>query len=199
MARDSRKTLEQLLASRILVLDGAMGTMVQRYKLTEADFRGDRFRNHSKELRGNNDILVLTRPDVIRRIHADYLAAGADIVETNTFGATSIAQGDYGLEGLAYEMNRAAALLPTPTARFIFWDEAEAERSARRVLDTCTLIFPGHDRPFRNNGPKFDYLYPQLLVLRNPPRDEDGTIRSEIDTAIVPFTPLVQPIARRKA
>ena len=67
------------------------------------------------------------------------------------------------------------------------------------MLDTCTLIFPGHDRPFRNNGPKFDYLYPQTMTLINPPRDEDGTIRSNIDTAIIPFTPIIQPIAKRKA
>ena len=104
-------TLKRLLAERILVLDGAMGTMVQRHKLTEADFRGERFKNHPKDLKGNNDVLVLTRPDVIAGIHAEYLAAGADIIETNTFSGTSVSQGDYGLEAVAYEMNFEATKL----------------------------------------------------------------------------------------
>ncbi|MCR5866286.1 MULTISPECIES: homocysteine S-methyltransferase family protein [Aquincola] len=101
--------LPELLKQRIVVIDGAMGTMIQRYKLTEADFRGERLKDHPKDLKGNNDLLVLTRPDVIREIHDQYLAAGADLIETNTFGATSIAQEDYGLQDLAYEMNVAAA------------------------------------------------------------------------------------------
>ena len=89
--------LPELLKQRILVLDGAMGTMIQRYKLGEADYRGTRFADHPKDLKGNNELLQFTRPDVIREIHEGYLAAGADILETNTFGATSIAQEDYGL------------------------------------------------------------------------------------------------------
>ncbi len=101
--------LPALLAERIVILDGAMGTMIQREKLSEADFRGERFAGHPRDLKGNNDLLPLTRPDVIRRIHEGYLAAGADIVETNTFGATSIAQEDYGLAEVAREMNVAAA------------------------------------------------------------------------------------------
>src|ERR1700752_2313685 len=105
------ETLERLLSERILVLDGAMGTMVQRRKLTEADFRGERFKSHPKDLKGNNDVLVLTRPDVIADIHAEYLEAGADIIETNTFSGTSISQGDYGLEALAYELNLEATRL----------------------------------------------------------------------------------------
>ncbi|MGY0195858.1 homocysteine S-methyltransferase family protein [Leptothrix sp. BB-4] len=103
--------LPALLARRILVLDGAMGTMIQRYKLDEAAFRGTRFADHPSDLKGNNDLLVLTRPDVIAEIHDQYLAAGADLIETNTFGATSIAQEDYGLGHIAYEMNVAAARL----------------------------------------------------------------------------------------
>src|SRR5438132_13200555 len=95
-----RTRLETLLLQRILVLDGAMGTMVQRHTLTEADFRGDRFRDHARELRGNNDLLVLTRPDVIGGIHREYLDAGADIIETCTFSSTAIAQADYGLESI---------------------------------------------------------------------------------------------------
>jgi 5-methyltetrahydrofolate--homocysteine methyltransferase len=101
--------LPALLAARIAIIDGAMGTMIQRHRLSEGDFRGDRFRDHTKDLKGNNDLLVLTRPDVVQAIHAAYLAAGADIIETNTFGATSIAQQDYGLAQLAREMNVAAA------------------------------------------------------------------------------------------
>ncbi|WP_310383957.1 homocysteine S-methyltransferase family protein [Roseateles sp.] len=101
--------LPAILQQRIAILDGAMGTMIQRYKLTEADFRGERFADHPKDLKGNNDLLVLTRPDVISEIHEQYLAAGADIIETNTFGTTSVAQEDYGLEDFAYEMNVAAA------------------------------------------------------------------------------------------
>ncbi|MBT9486847.1 MAG: homocysteine S-methyltransferase family protein [Rubrivivax sp.] len=103
--------LPALLASRIAIIDGAMGTMIQRHKLVEADFRGTRWTEHGKDLKGNNDLLVLTRPDVIQGIHAAYLEAGADIIETNTFGATSIAQEDYGLGHIAREMNVAAAQL----------------------------------------------------------------------------------------
>jgi 5-methyltetrahydrofolate--homocysteine methyltransferase len=101
--------LPAILQQRIVIIDGAMGTMIQRHKLGEADFRGARFASHPKDLKGNNDLLVLTRPDVVRQIHEQYLAAGADIVETNTFGATSIAQEDYGLAEHAREMNVAAA------------------------------------------------------------------------------------------
>ena len=105
MNRDIRSVLDQLMAKRILVLDGAMGTMVQRHKPTEADFRGERFRDHPRELKGDNDLLVLTRPDIIAGIHRQYLDAGADIIETNTFSGTAIAQSDYGLESIVYELN----------------------------------------------------------------------------------------------
>ena len=97
--------LRRQLERRILVLDGAMGTMIQRYGLSEEDFRGARLRDHPKDVQGNNDLLILTRPDVIREIHEQYLAAGADIIETNTFSSTSIVQADYALEALAYELN----------------------------------------------------------------------------------------------
>ena len=103
------QALPGVLAQRIAIIDGAMGTMIQRYKLSEADFRGSRFQDHAKDLRGNNDLLQLTRPDVIREIHEQYLAAGADLVETNTFGATRIAQEDYGLGHVARELNVEAA------------------------------------------------------------------------------------------
>ncbi len=101
--------LPALLKQRIVIIDGAMGTMIQRYKLGEADFRGERFKDHQKDLKGNNELLQLMRPDLLRDIHAQYLAAGADIIETNTFGATSIAQEDYALAHVAREMNVAAA------------------------------------------------------------------------------------------
>src|SRR4051812_8749792 len=111
MKTDVRHTLDALLAKRILVLDGAMGTMVQRFGLTDADFRGQRFKEHPKDLRGNNDVLVLTRPDVIADIHRQYLEAGSDIIETNTFSGTAVAQADYALESLVYELNLAGAKL----------------------------------------------------------------------------------------
>jgi 5-methyltetrahydrofolate--homocysteine methyltransferase len=108
--------LPALLARRIVIIDGAMGTMIQRFKLGEADFRGERLKDHPKDLKGNNELLQFTRPDVIRSIHDAYLAAGADLIETNTFGATSIAQDDYGLAHLAREMNLAAARIAKAAA-----------------------------------------------------------------------------------
>jgi 5-methyltetrahydrofolate--homocysteine methyltransferase len=111
-----REYLDRELARRILLLDGAMGTMIQRHRLEEADYRGERFRDHPRELRGDNDVLVLTRPDLVRAIHEAYLEAGADIIETDTFNATAVSQADYGLEGLAYELNVAAARLAREAA-----------------------------------------------------------------------------------
>ena len=105
------QALPQTLKQRIVILDGAMGTMIQRFKLTEADYRGERFKDFPKDVKGNNELLSLTRPDVIRDIHEGYLAAGADLIETNTFGATTIAQEDYGMADLAREMNLASARL----------------------------------------------------------------------------------------
>ena len=101
--------LPAILRHRIAIIDGAMGTMIQRYRLAEADFRNAALAGHPKDLKGNNDLLVLTRPDIVFDIHAAYLAAGADIIETNTFGASSVAQEDYGLAHLARAMNLAAA------------------------------------------------------------------------------------------
>jgi 5-methyltetrahydrofolate--homocysteine methyltransferase len=105
------KALPEILDKRIAILDGAMGTMIQRFKLSEADYRGERFKDIGKDVKGNNELLSLTRPDVIRDIHEGYLAAGADMIETNTFGATTIAQEDYNMADLAIEMNRASAAL----------------------------------------------------------------------------------------
>jgi 5-methyltetrahydrofolate--homocysteine methyltransferase len=122
------KALDDALKQRILVLDGAMGTMIQRYGLSEALFRGERFKDHPKDLRGNNDLLTLTRPQVIREIHSQYLDAGADILETNTFNSTSISQADYKLESLVAELNFEAAKL------------------AREVADSYTARTPGKPR-----------------------------------------------------
>jgi 5-methyltetrahydrofolate--homocysteine methyltransferase len=105
------QALPDILEKRIAILDGAMGTMIQRFKLSEADYRGERFKDFPKDVKGNNELLSLTRPDVIRDIHEGYLAAGADMIETNTFGATTIAQEDYHMADLALEMNRASAAL----------------------------------------------------------------------------------------
>ena len=119
--------LDGVLARRILVLDGAMGTMVQRHRLGESDFRGERFKTHPRDLKGDNDLLVLVRPDVIAGIHDAYLRAGSDIIETNTFNSTRIAQADYGLESLVYELN------------------VEGARIARAAADEWTSRTP--DRP----------------------------------------------------
>ncbi len=111
MTRDTAIVLDRILKTRILLLDGAMGTMLQRHRLTETDFRGERFKDHPRDLRGNNDLLVLTRPELILGVHREYLEAGADVIETNSFNAQAISQADYALESIAYELNVAAARL----------------------------------------------------------------------------------------
>jgi 5-methyltetrahydrofolate--homocysteine methyltransferase len=128
MQPDRSAELRRLLAQRLLILDGAMGTMVQRHGLTEADYRGERFREHGHDLKGNNDLLVLTRPDVIGGIHGAYLEAGADIVETCTFNSTAVSQADYKLEELVYELNLEGAKL------------------ARRLCDEWTAKTPAKPR-----------------------------------------------------
>ena len=104
-------SLQNALSERILILDGAMGTMIQRHKLSEKDYRGERFADFGFDVKGNNELLVLTQPHIIQQIHEQYLEAGSDIIETNTFGAQRIAQADYHMESLAYEMNVCAARL----------------------------------------------------------------------------------------
>jgi 5-methyltetrahydrofolate--homocysteine methyltransferase len=130
MATDLRTRLDAVLGERILVLDGAMGTMLQRARLDESDFRGDRFARHARDLKGNSDVLSLTRPEVVSGIHHAYLEAGADIIETNTFTATAIAQADYGLEAFVYDMNVAAARLA----------RASADEWSRRTPDKPRLV-----------------------------------------------------------
>lgn len=124
----SKKTIQECLKDRILVIDGAMGTMIQRYKLQEADYRGERFVNWHLDVKGNNDLLNITRPDIIGAIHREYLEAGADIIETNTFSSTSIAMADYDMQSLAYEMNFAGAQV------------------ARKVADEYTAANPNKPR-----------------------------------------------------
>lgn len=130
-----RAALNAAARERILVLDGAMGTMIQGRKFSEADFRGERFRDHDHDLRGNNDLLILTQPDAIREIHLEYFMAGADIVETNTFSGTSIAQADYGLEAIVYELNRDGARLALEAAQ-------EAERRDGRPRFVAGAVGP---------------------------------------------------------
>ncbi|MEQ8245857.1 homocysteine S-methyltransferase family protein [Fulvivirga sp.] len=110
------KDIKEILKERILVLDGAMGTMIQRHTLEEEDFRGDKFKNHEHPLKGHNDLLSITRPDIIKDIHAKYYAAGADIAETNTFSGTTIAQADYHLEDYVYELNFQSAKIAKEVA-----------------------------------------------------------------------------------
>ena len=128
MQADRVRALRELFAERIVILDGAMGTMIQQHKLDEAAYRGERYATGHRDLKGCNDLLVLTRPGVIADIHRQFIDAGADIVSTNTFNATSIALADYGLESLVYELNRDAALLARRVA-----DEAAA-RLGRQVF-----------------------------------------------------------------
>jgi len=145
--------LERAARERILVLDGAMGTMIQAYRLAEAEFRGRRFADHPRELKGNNDILCLTRPDIVRDIHDGFLAAGADIVETNSFNATHISQADYGTEGAVAELNLAAARIAREAA-----DAATAASGRQRWVAgalgptnrTASLSPDVNDPGFRN-------------------------------------------------
>src|SRR6186713_468924 len=104
-----KKNIREILKQRILIIDGAMGTMIQRHKLEEADYRGEKFKDWHTDVKGNNDLLSITQPDIIVGIHREYLEAGADIIETNTFSSTVIAQADYDMQSLAYELNVASA------------------------------------------------------------------------------------------
>src|SRR3954465_13019077 len=173
--------LAALLSERILLLDGAMGTMIQRARLAEEDYRGARFREWPKELRGNNDLLSLTQPQLIRDIHAQYLQAGADIIETNTFNSTSIALADYGMEGLAREFNVAAARLASDVVRAWEADHPGESRFVAGVLGptnkTASLSPDVNDPGFR--AVTFDELvaaYGEAL---------DGLLEGGIDLVLV--------------
>jgi 5-methyltetrahydrofolate--homocysteine methyltransferase len=144
--------LARILQSRIVILDGAMGTMIQRHKLSDADYRGQRFAQHPKELKGNNELLQLTQPRIIAAIHEAYLEAGADIIETNTFGATRIAQQDYGLEEVAFEMNLdAARLARSACARFQSADKPRFVAGALGPTPRTASISPDVNDPAARN------------------------------------------------
>ena len=123
------RALREAASKRILVLDGAMGTELQSARFSEEDFRGARFRDWKQDLKGNNDLLILTQPDAVRQVHLDYFRAGADIVETNTFSGTSIAQADYGMEEIVYELNVVGARLAREAAL-----AAQGEDGRRRFV-----------------------------------------------------------------
>ncbi len=150
--------IEKLLQQRILILDGAMGTMVQRHKLTEADYRGERFKDWHKDLKGNNDLLVITKPEVIKGIHREYLAAGADIIETDTFGANATTLHAYGMESLNYELNFAGAKLAREACNE--FETADKPRFVAGVLgptDKTATISPDVNDPAARNI-SFDQL-----------------------------------------
>ncbi|MBT9516093.1 MAG: methionine synthase [Methyloversatilis discipulorum] len=157
---DCTEQLKALMARRILILDGAMGTMVQKHRLVEADYRGTRFADHPKDLKGNNDLLLLTRPDVIRGIHAAYLEAGADIIETNTFNATVISQAEYGLEAIVHELNVEGARIARAACDEYTAKNPDKPRFVAGVLGptsrTCSLSPDVNDPGFRNVS--FDQL-----------------------------------------
>ena len=123
-----KKTIEECLKERILIIDGAMGTMIQRYKLEENDFRGEQFKDWHKDVKGNNDLLSITQPSIIEAIHTEYLKAGADIIETNTFSSTSIAQADYDMQAYAYELNVSAAKCARNAINNFFASPSETRR-----------------------------------------------------------------------
>ena len=148
--------LEKLLRERILLLDGAMGTMIQRYPLDEFDFREGHFEKHHKSLKGNNDLLSLTRPEIIKEIHRQYFSAGADIIETNTFSGTSIAQADYDLESAVYDINYQSAKIAKEVAKE-FTDKPRFVAGSIGPTNRTASISPDVNDPgFR--GVSFDEL-----------------------------------------
>ena len=174
-------TLQQALQDRILVLDGAMGTMIQSYKLKEADFRGPRFPDSPVDLAGNNDLLTLTQPGIIGEIHRQYLLAGADIVETNTFNSTSISQSDYGLQSLAYELNFEGARLARAVCDEITASTPEKPRFVAGVLGptsrTASISPDVNDPAYRNVT--FDELVENYKVAT------DGLISGGVDILLI--------------
>jgi 5-methyltetrahydrofolate--homocysteine methyltransferase len=145
--------LNQIAQEKILILDGAMGTMIQRYKLEEADYRGERFKDHPSPLKGNNDLLSITRPDIIKEIHRQYFQAGADIIETNTFSGTTIAQADYHLEDAVYEINYQSAKIAKEVAEEMTKKEPHQPRFVAGAMGptnrTCSISPDVNDPGFR--------------------------------------------------
>ena len=182
MTRGERiEALKHAARERILILDGAMGTMIQRHRLDEAGYRGERFKDFGRDLKGNNDLLVLSRPEIISEIHNAYLEAGADIAETNTFNAQAISQADYGLEDIAYEMNLAAAKLAREAADA--WTAKTPDRprfvaGAIGPTNRTASISPDVNNPgFRNVS--FDELVGAYSVQTR------GLIEGGVDTILI--------------
>lgn len=139
--------IKDLLNQRILIIDGAMGTMIQRYKLEEEDYRGERFKNWPSDVKGNNDLLCLTQPHIIREIHGKYLDAGADIIETNTFNSQRVSLADYGMESLAYEINVAAARIAKEACRLVGSGEQKFVAGALGPLNKTLSLSPDVNNP----------------------------------------------------
>jgi len=175
----TKQYLQDTLRKRILILDGAMGTMIQTYQLSEADFRGDRFIHHNKDVKGNNDLLSITQPEIIKQIHRDFLSAGADIIETNTFNSTKVSQADYELADLSYELNYAAANIAKQVAKE--FSNADRPRLVAGVLGptsrTCTISPDVNDPAFRNIT--FDQLVADYLI------SIDGLVKGGADILLI--------------
>lgn len=139
--------IRTLLNHRILIIDGAMGTMIQRYHLSEADYRGERFKDWPRDVKGNNDLLSLTRPDIIREIHGHYLEAGADIIETNTFNAQRVSMADYGMEELSYEINFAAAQIAREAVSLVGSGEQKFIAGAIGPMNKTLSLSPDVNNP----------------------------------------------------
>jgi 5-methyltetrahydrofolate--homocysteine methyltransferase len=139
--------IRELLKHRILVLDGAMGTMIQQYKLTEADYRGERFKDWPSDIKGNNDLLCLTQPHIIREIHGKYLEAGADIIETNTFNAQKVSLADYNMQDLAYEINFEAARIAKEACSLVGSGEQKFVAGAIGPLNKTLSLSPDVNNP----------------------------------------------------
>lgn len=169
----ARARIVEQMQKRILMLDGAMGTHIQNYKLEEADYRGERFADISQDVRGNNDLLVLTQPHMIKEIHSDHLTAGADIIETNTFNGTRLSMSDYDMEYLVPELNKTAAQIARAAADEFTAKTPHKPRFVAGVIGptsrTCSISPDVNDPAFRNIT--FDEIGAQL------PRGDTGTDR----------------------
>ena len=178
---DASDELSAALRDRILVLDGAMGTMIQRHRLGEADYRGARFADWHTDLQGNNDLLSLTQPELIREIHLEYLRAGADVVETNTFNAQRISMADYAMEELAYELNRESARLARAAADEITAETPDRPRYVAGALgptNRTASISPDVNDPGKRNV-TFDALVEAYL------EQADGLVAGGADLLLV--------------
>lgn len=174
-----KKHVQEIIKERILVLDGAMGTMIQRYKLTEEDYRGQRFQNHSSSLKGNNDLLVLTKPAVIQEIHEKYLEAGADIIETNTFNAQRVSLSDYKMESLAYEINfEAAKIAKNATAKYNLPDKPRFVAGSIGPTNKTASLSPDVNNPAARN-----VTYDELVIAYS--EQINGLIDGGVDLILI--------------